>query len=140
MKHPKLSHAFEVVSELPASLEALNKLAANFRWTWHHETRELFRSIDKELWDEVDRNPVRLISETSRDRLNRLAGDPGFLAKLRACEESLEEYLCAPTWFADTYPGVADRVKIAYFCAEFGLSESLPIYSGGLGVLAGDHL
>ena len=140
MKHPKLSHAFEVVSELPKALEGLNKLAANFRWTWHHETRELFRTIDKDLWDAVDRNPIRLIAETSSERLNRLATDAGFLSKLKACVDSLDEYLSAPTWFNETYPGAADRVKIAYFCAEFGLSESLPIYSGGLGVLAGDHL
>jgi glycogen phosphorylase len=140
MKHPKLSHAFEVVSELPAPLQGLNKLAANFRWTWHHETRELFRTIDKELWDAVDRNPIRLISESSRERLNKLAADTGFLAKLKNCVDALDEYLAAPTWFSETYPGDTTNIKIAYFCAEFGLSESLPIYSGGLGVLAGDHL
>ena len=140
MKHPKLSHAFEVVSELPSSLEGLNKLAANFQWSWHHETRELFRSVDKELWEAVDRNPIRLISESSRERLNRLSTDPGFLAKLQSCVDALDEYLYAPTWFDQTYPGMAQKIKIAYFCAEFGVSESLPIYSGGLGVLAGDHL
>src|SRR5262245_24372051 len=134
MKHPKLSHAFEVVSELPPALQGLNRLAANYRWTWHHETRELFRSIDKELWDAVDRNPVQLISETSRERLDRLSGDAGFLSKLKNCVECLEEYLAAPTWFSNTYPNL-NNIKIAYFCAEFGLSESLPIYSGGLGVL-----
>lgn len=140
MKHPKLSHAFEVVSELPKALEGLSKLAANYRWTWHHETRELFRTIDKELWESVDRNPIRLISESSRERLAKLAGDPGFLAKLKSCVDALDEYLVAPTWFSQTYPAATDNTKIAYFCAEFGLSESLPIYSGGLGVLAGDHL
>ena len=140
MKHAKLSHAFEVVSELPPALEGLKKLAANFRWTWHHETRELFRTVDKELWDAVDHNPIRLIGETSRERLNRLATDAGFLAKLKSCVEALDEYLAAPTWFAQTYPSLGDKITIAYFCAEFGVSESLPIYSGGLGVLAGDHL
>lgn len=140
MKHPKLSHAFEVVAELPESLTSLNRLAANFRWTWHHETRELFRAIDKELWERVDHNPVRLIAETSNERLGRLAADPAFLARLKFCSESLDSYLAAETWFDQAYPGVAQNTTIAYFCAEFGVSESLPIYSGGLGILAGDHL
>jgi len=139
MKHPKLSHAFEVVSEIPKPLEGLAKLAANYRWTWHHETRELFRTIDKELWDALDRNPVRLIAETSTERLNKLANDQSFLAKLKSCVDALDAYMVAETWFSKTYPNAKD-VKIAYFCAEFGVSESLPIYSGGLGVLAGDHL
>lgn len=140
MKHPKLSHAFEVVSELPAPLRGLQKLAANFRWTWHHETRELFRAIDKDKWDEVDRNPVRLIAETSTERLTKLANDAGFLGKLQSCVDALDQYMAASTWFDKNFPGARDTTTIAYFCAEFGISESLPIYSGGLGVLAGDHL
>src|SRR6476659_6214361 len=99
MKHPKLSHAFEVVCELPSPLRGLEKLASNFRWSWHHETRELFRAIDKDLWDLVDRNPIRLISESSKERLEKLAGDAGFLAKLQNCVDSLDQYLAAPTWF-----------------------------------------
>jgi len=140
MKHPKLSHAFEVISALPAPLAALDKLAANYRWTWHHETRDLFRAIDKELWEAVERNPVRLIAETPPERLNQLANDAGFLTKLKATAQALDEYLAAPTWFGETYPSVPKDTTIAYFCAEFGVSEGLPIYSGGLGVLAGDHL
>src|SRR6476646_1568349 len=109
MKHPKLSHAFEVISELPKPLEGLGKLAANFRWSWHHETRELFRTLDKDLWDAVDHNPIRLISGTSRERLVKLSTDPGFLAKLKSCVDALDEYIAAPTWFDQTYPGAAAR-------------------------------
>ncbi|MEA2554584.1 MAG: glycogen phosphorylase, partial [Fimbriimonadaceae bacterium] len=140
MKHPKLSHAFEVVAELPEPLKPLRKLAENFRWTWHHDTRELFKAIDKELWEAVDHNPIRLISETPSERLAKLAADPSFLGKLQSCSGSLDQYLSAETWFDQTYPGARDKTTVAYFCAEFGVSESLPIYSGGLGVLAGDHL
>lgn len=140
MKHPKLSHAFEVVAELPEALQPLTRLAWNFRWTWHHETRELFRAIDRELWDAVDHNPIRLINETSEERLVRLAADAAFIARLQFCVQSFNEYMQAPTWFDQAYPESRDKTTIAYFCAEFGVSESLPIYSGGLGVLAGDHL
>lgn len=140
MKHPKLSHAFEVIASLPEPLQALNKLAANFRWSWHHETRELFRAIDKDLWERVDHNPIRLIAETSGERMARLAADPVFIARLQFCEESLDHYLSDKTWFDEQYPGAAANTTVAYFCAEFGVSESLPIYSGGLGILAGDHL
>ena len=140
MKHPKYAHSFEVVSELPKPLAALSKLAYNFRWTWHHPTRELFREIDKNLWREVEHNPVAFLNRVAPDRLSRLAKDSGFLADLQACDKALAEYLEAETWFDQHYPGRRDNTLIAYFCAEFGVSESLPIYSGGLGVLAGDHL
>lgn len=140
MKHPKFSHAFEVVSDLPASLQPLEKLARNFRWTWRHETRDLFREIDKNLWDASDQNPIQFLSAISRDRLDRLSRDEPFLDRLRMLERELDDYLAQPTWFDVAYPGKRDNVTIGYFCFEFGLTEGLPIYSGGLGVLAGDHL
>ncbi|HVT12678.1 MAG TPA: alpha-glucan family phosphorylase [Fimbriimonadaceae bacterium] len=140
MKHPKFSHAFEVVSDLPNALTSLEKLARNFRWTWHHETRDLFRSIDKALWDDSERNPVQFLTSLSREKLDRLAKNEGFMDQLRRCEEQLDEYLSSETWFDRAYPGRRDGTTIAYFCFEFGLTEGLPIYSGGLGVLAGDHL
>jgi starch phosphorylase len=140
MKHPKYAHSFEVVSELPQSIRSLHKLAYNFRWTWHHETRELFREIDRALWEVVEHNPVQLIARLSPSRLEKLATDPVFLARLNTCVEDLELYLTQDTWFSKTYPEHSQSGLIAYFCAEFGVSEALPIYSGGLGVLAGDHL
>ena len=73
MKHPKFSHAFEVVSDLPSALAPLEKLARNFRWTWHHETRDLFQSMDKGLWEASEQNPVQLLSALPQERLQKLA-------------------------------------------------------------------
>lgn len=140
MKHPKFSHAFEVVTDLPPALESLEKLARNFRWTWHHETRDLFRSIDKVLWDGADNNPVHFLTTLKREKLDKLAKDPSFMDRLKRCETQLDEYLASETWFDKAYPGRRKDLTIAYFCFEFGITEGLPIYSGGLGVLAGDHL
>ncbi|MFI5386425.1 MAG: alpha-glucan family phosphorylase [Fimbriimonadales bacterium] len=140
MKHPKFSHAFEVVTDLPPTLESLEKLARNFRWTWHHETRDLFRSIDKALWDAADNNPVHFLTSLQRSKLDKLAKDKGFMDRLRRCETELDEYLAGETWFDKAYPDRSTDTTIAYFCFEFGITEGLPIYSGGLGVLAGDHL
>jgi len=140
MRNPKFARSFEVVSALPESLQPLEKLARNFRWAWHHETRDVFRSIDKDIWDNAHHNPIEFLHRISSDRLEKLAKDNVFLAKLRACEEDLDEYLGSETWFQSAKPADPERTKIAYFCAEFGISEGLPIYSGGLGILAGDHL
>ncbi len=140
MKNPKFSHAFEVVTDLPGSLKTLNRLASNYLWTWDHETRDLYRSIDREAWDAADHNPVLFLNSVSKERLTGLAADTSFISRLKQCEENLDAYLTAETWFDKTYPGERGATTIAYFCAEFGISEGLPIYSGGLGVLAGDHL
>ncbi|AIE88012.1 alpha-glucan family phosphorylase [Fimbriimonas ginsengisoli] len=140
MKHPKFSHAFEVTTEFPEALAPLKELASNYRWTWDHETRDLYRSIDKERWDNSDHNPILFLNSLGRERLERLAADGYFITRLNRAVSRLREYLGAETWFGKTYPELADNTKIAYFCAEFGISEGLPIYSGGLGVLAGDHL
>lgn len=140
MKHAKFSRSFEVVADLPEALEPLKTLACNFRWTWDHATYDLLRSIDKELWEESDHNPLQVLARLSPDRIKRLAKDTSFLNRLAACKTSLDEYLASETWFDVKYPKRRDDVQIAYFCAEFGISEGLPIYSGGLGLLAGDHL
>ncbi|RYG26316.1 glycosyltransferase family 1 protein [bacterium] len=140
MKHPKFSHAFEVTVDLPAALQPLKKLAGNFRWTWDHDARELFASIDKEAWDRTEHNPVAFVNGFSKERLSRLAKDTYFLDRLNDAATDLDRYLGAETWFDRTYPGGREKTKIAYFCFEFGISEGLPIYSGGLGILAGDHV
>lgn len=140
MKTLKFAHSFEVIAELPLHLQSLQKLATNFRWTWHHETQQLFAEVEPTLWDQVEHNPVQLIRRLSPERTARLAKDPLFLSKLQVCEDDLDRYMAAETWFDRTYPGERGKTSIAYFCAEFGLNESLPIYSGGLGLLAGDHL
>src|SRR5690348_11243442 len=97
MKHPKYAHSFEVVSQLSESLRSLTDLAYNFRWTWHHETRELFREMDRQLWDIVGHNPVQFISRLSKERLSRLAEDPVFLARLKTCADELRNYLDTKT-------------------------------------------
>jgi starch phosphorylase len=140
MKHPKFSHSFEVVAEFPEALEPLRKLAANYRWTWHHETRELFRAVDRELWDASQHNPMQMLLQLSKERAEKLVDDRLFMAKMHVCAKELDDYLSAKTWFDRAYPERSNDTTIAYFCAEFGISEGLPIYSGGLGVLAGDHL
>jgi starch phosphorylase len=140
MKHPKFSHAFEVSGQLPDALLPLKKLALNYRWTWEHETRELFRLIDQDAWDKSEHNPILFLNGLSSERLGRLQDDTVFLARMNRAYEDLERYLAADTWFKQTYPDLPASTKIAYFCFEFGISEGLPIYSGGLGVLAGDHL
>ncbi len=140
MKNPKFSHAFEVVGNLPEPLAPLKKLAANFRWTWDHPTRELFRSIDKSLWDASDHNPVVFLNSIPKERLEKLAADKVFVARLQHAGTDLENYIGGENWFDQTYPGKKKDTTIAYFCFEFGISEGFPIYSGGLGILAGDHL
>ncbi|MBC8066657.1 MAG: alpha-glucan family phosphorylase, partial [Chlorobia bacterium] len=111
----------------------------NFRWAWHHETRDLFRGIDKDLWDGSHHNPIAFLNSIDRQRFARLATDSVFLSKLRVCEDELDEYLSSDSWYS-RLPDRAKNERFAYFCAEFGITEGLPIYSGGLGVLAGDHL
>lgn len=140
MRFPKYTYSLDIVANLPKNLAGLRRLAENLHWTWSHETRELFREIDRRLWDEVEHNPIQLLSKAAPERLERLSSDEAFLARLVQCEGRLDEYLAAKTWFHDHHANAAEHDVIAYFCAEFGLTEALPIYSGGLGVLAGDHL
>jgi glycogen phosphorylase len=140
MKHPKFSHAFEVVTDLPESLQPLKRLAMNYRWTWDHESRNLFRFINKQLWHDTHHNPILFLNQLPKERLEQLSRDAGFIDRVKHAAEGLENYLSAETWFDREHPELKGKATIAYFCAEFGISESLPIYSGGLGVLAGDHL
>lgn len=140
MRSLKYAHSFEVVRNLPPQLLPLRELAYNFRWTWDHDTQALFREVDRELWEELEHNPVELINRLAPQRQQHLVEDEVFLAKLDVCRKNLEEYIEATTWFDRTFPAERENCRVAYFCAEFGLNECLPIYSGGLGVLAGDHL
>ena len=123
---------------LPARIEHLADLAENLWWSWQLDARGLFRTIDEPLWHLVKHNPIALLRRVDPSRLAGCASDPTFLARY---DRVLERYRLAlesnETWFHNNYPSV-DR-PIAYFCAEFGLHNSVPIYSGGLGILAGDH-
>ncbi|CAN5414261.1 glycosyltransferase family 1 protein [soil metagenome] len=140
MKQPKYIHSFEVVRRLPAPLEGLTRLASNFRWSWNHAARDIFRAIDKTAWLESGHNPIAFLNDLDSDRVEKLASDEGFVTRVNDAVTELDNYLKAETWFDTEFPGMREGHSVAYFCFEFGLTEGLPIYSGGLGVLAGDHL
>ena len=125
---------------LPKPLQGLEALAYNLRWTWNPDSIDLFRRIDPVLWESVYHNPVRMIDDIGQERLDQLSKNPGFMAHFKRVSESLRAFMDGETYFSSTHGKTASDIQIAYFSAEFGLTESLPIYSGGLGVLAGDHL
>jgi starch phosphorylase len=124
--------------ELPAGLEQLTDLVFDLHWNAGDRTADLWRAVDPELW-EATHNPVLIVESVSHARLQALAKDDGFMQTLNAEVRAREADLQARTWLADT-PGSDILGRVAYFSMEFGLSETLPIYSGGLGLLAGDHL
>ncbi|MEJ2558374.1 MAG: alpha-glucan family phosphorylase [Anaerolineae bacterium] len=117
----------------------LFELAYNLWWTWHPQGAELFRAIDASLWEEVYHNPVRFLREVRQATLDEVARGPEFLRQYHSVMADFDTYMAGVnTWFSRTYPD-GKNGPIAYFSAEFGLHEVLPIYSGGLGVLSGDH-
>jgi starch phosphorylase len=133
---------FTVLPHLPGRLQALHRLAYNLWWCWNYEAVSLFRRIDDDLFEKLENSPVKLLGAVGQERLEKLLHDEGFLAHMDRVVASLDRYMAAPTWFQETYgesPEAKD-CRIGYFSAEFGIHESIPIYSGGLGVLAGDHL
>ncbi len=129
---------FTVRTVLPENLQALEDLAINLRWSWHPQTRDLFAAIDPVLWAESGHDPVRLLGEVSADRLAELAADQGFVDWVGRARADLAEYLEQPRWFQSL--GDDAPAGIAYFSPEYGITSALPQYSGGLGILAGDHL
>ena len=117
----------------------LERFARNLAFSWLPPVRDLFRDLDPGDWDEADHNPMVLLAGLSDDRLERVAEDPAFVERVREAQRVLEAELAGPTWWGER--GGDDRTfLVAYFSMEFALDESLPVYSGGLGVLAGDHL
>ncbi|RMF35265.1 MAG: alpha-glucan family phosphorylase, partial [Chloroflexi bacterium] len=130
---------FIVIPSLPEPLQPLRELAYNLHWSWDHETIALFRRLDRELWESSGHNPVRMLGTIRQERLEEAASDPGFLAHLERVHQRFRHYMQARTWYEACY-GVQKSACIAYFSAEFGLTECIPIYSGGLGILASDHL
>jgi glycogen phosphorylase len=124
---------------LPETLQPLGDLVRNLRWSWHLPTQDLFASIDPEAWAGSGHDPARLLGGLSADRLERLAADDAFVSRLRAAHADLEQYLVGPRWYQQGQREDTPRC-IAYFSPEFGITEALPQYSGGLGILAGDHL
>jgi starch phosphorylase len=132
-------HSFTVVPSLPEPLEPLLDIAHNLWWSWQPEALDLFLRIDRELFTELHHNPVRLLGSVSQQRLDEVARDDAFIACMRRVREQLSEHLNRSTWYQRKFPNDTDCC-IAYYSAEFGLTECLQVYSGGLGILAGDHL
>ena len=130
--------SFTVRPSLPPELTALEELAMNLRWSWDAQTRDLFRWVDPDVWDATVHDPVGLLGLVPRERLDALVEDLGFMGFLGEVRDELQRYEEGDRWF-QLRDGSPLR-SIAYFSPEFGISEALPQYSGGLGVLAGDHL
>lgn len=128
---------FTVRTVLPVELAALGELVQNLRWSWHPETMDLFAEVDPDTWERVGHDPVALLGAVEADRLAELARDRRFLRRLADAADDLREYMTAPRWY-QTLPDAP--AAIGYFSPEYGIAAALPQYSGGLGILAGDHL
>jgi len=139
-------HSFTPLGiELPEPLKVLERLSKNFYWSWHPEGVELFRDLDPVMWNKVEQNPGRMLSDGNQLLLWQKATDPDYLAKLQRFAAAFDEYMSESksesfTSESGKQQGVSVTNPVAYFCAEYGVHNSLPIYSGGLGILAGDHL
>ena len=126
--------------QLPKRIENLEKIANNLWWSWNTEFLRLFKKIDIDLWEIVEKNPVKFLKLVSQEKLEEAAKNNNFLKEYDKIVENFESYMNSKnTWFSKTYPE-NERDIIAYFSAEYGLDQILPIYSGGLGILSGDHL
>lgn len=137
----KALRRFTVRAHLPERLAALERLSINLRWSWHKPTQDLFAELDSELWQQTNGDPVALLGAVSPRRLDELAGDEAFLNRLDELAADLDNYLSRPLWYQQQIDDGVEMPKgIAYFSMEFGVAEVLPNYSGGLGILAGDHL
>jgi starch phosphorylase len=128
----KVLRSFNVIPKLPESLKDLRKLAYNLWFCWNHEAISLFQRLHRDLWEESGHNPVWMLNRIDQEHLERLSTDEGFLAHLEDVSKAFDEYM--------EKGGRQKDFKVAYFSAEYGLTESLPIYSGGLGILSGDYL
>ncbi|GAA1261838.1 glycosyltransferase family 1 protein [Arthrobacter pascens] len=138
MAQVKAIRRFTVRTVLPEPIRPLARLATNLRWSWHRPTRELFEGLNPKVWAECGNDPVSFLGLVGREEMHRLATDRDVVARVRAAADDLDRYLEQPRW----YQGLGEDApaSIAYFSPEFGITEVLPQYSGGLGILAGDHL
>ena len=126
--------------QLPKRVGELLDIANNLWWAWNSEFLRLFKEIDSDLWETVGKNPVKFLKLVSQDKLEDIAKDEEFLAKYDEVVNHFNSYMqTKETWFSKNYPNNANDL-IAYFSAEYGIDEIIPIYSGGLGILSGDHL
>ncbi len=132
---------FTVRAQLPPALAPLQTLATNLRWSWHAPTHDMFATLDPAAWERAGQDPVRLLGEISTGRFEELAADAETVVTVRELADDLESYLSRPRWYqSEREDDPTLPAAVGYFSMEFGVSEVLPNYSGGLGVLAGDHL
>jgi len=130
---------YHVTPTLPAALEPLREMSFNLWWTWEPSARRLFRHLDPELWNRTNHNPVRMLQLSRQSRLEEVSQDKAFLRELKEVHDAFRNYLARKDTYGKTEAGSAIKNPVAYFSAEFGFHESIPNYSGGLGILAGDH-
>lgn len=126
--------------QLPKSISRLQELSCNLWWSWNTEYLKLIKKIDQDLWEEVDKNPVKFLKRVSQEKLENVANDEKFVKEYSKIVKNFDDYMKSKdTWFNKQYPNNKND-SIAYFSAEYGLDQTIPIYSGGLGILSGDHL
>ncbi len=130
---------FTVAPKVPEALKPMEEMAYNIWWAWNHESVDLWRRLDNVEWEATYHNPAKMLGTVRQERLREVVEDDGFMAHMARVYKGFKDYLSDVTWYERTY-GKVESPRIAYFSAEFGLTEAIPIYSGGLGVLAGDHL
>ena len=130
---------YHVTPTLPGALEPLREMSFNLWWTWEPSARRLFRHLDPELWNRTNHNPVRMLQLSRQLRLEEVSQDKAFLRELKEVHDAFRNYLARKDTYGKTGAGSAIKNPVAYFSAEFGFHESIPNYSGGLGILAGDH-
>jgi starch phosphorylase len=126
--------------QLPKNINRLQEIANNLWWSWNTEFLRLFKKIDKDLWETVEKNPVKFLKRVSQERIEMAANDEKFVKEYNKVVKNFDDYMTSKdTWFNKKYPENKSNL-IAYFSAEYGLDQTIPIYSGGLGILSGDHL
>ena len=126
--------------QLPKNINRLQEIANNLWWSWNTEFLRLFKRIDNDLWETVDKNPVKFLKRVSQERIEMASKDERFLKEYNKVVKNFDDYMSSKdTWFNKKYPNSRNDL-IAYFSAEYGLDQTIPIYSGGLGILSGDHL
>lgn len=128
-----------VLPDTPPQLQKLQQLAYNLYFSWNEEVMDLYKKMDEKLWDKCERSPIRFLSEVSSETLHSFAEDKQYIKEVNRVFNTFREYMEAKTWYGDSY-GTSEEPNMAYFSCEYGLHESIPIYSGGLGVLSGDHI
>ena len=129
-----------VVPQLPDRIARLNEIANNMWWSWNTEFLRLFQMIDIDLWEQIGKNPIKFLKLVDQKRIEDISNDVRFLEEYQKVVENFDNYMNSKsTWFTKNYPNNSDDL-VAYFSAEYGLDETVPIYSGGLGILSGDHL